>query len=106
MTGTHAPTTTNMALHKNNPRTARSALMSSTLSPDRWPFRNRADDLVAWIATMNIAKRVVVAPFDWSDAVCEAYPQSGRKRVAMAESRPGFCWPAWRAFGCHFAGLG
>jgi hypothetical protein len=32
-----------------------------------------ADDLVVWLATMNITKRVIVAPFDWSDAICDAW---------------------------------
>lgn len=45
------------------------------LTKDR--FAIVATDLVEWIASMNITKRVIVAPFDWSDAVCVAWQRHG-----------------------------
>ena len=74
----HIPSShANSASNCNDPRTAPGVIMIDIgrVTDDR--FAIAADDLVAWIATMNIAKRVVVAPFDWSDAVCEAWRRHG-----------------------------
>lgn len=67
----------NSASNCNDPRTAPGVIMIDIgrVTDDR--FAIAANDLVAWIATMNIAKRVVVAPFDWSDSVCVAWRRHG-----------------------------
>ena len=77
MSGNITSSNANSASNCNDPRTAPGVIMIDIgrVTDDR--FAIAADDLVAWIATMDIAKRVVVAPFDWSDAVCEAWRRHG-----------------------------
>lgn len=72
-----AQTFTKAAYPDADPRKAPGIYIADVarLTQDR--FAIAADDLVAWLATMNIAKRVMVAPFDWSDAICEAWRRHG-----------------------------
>lgn len=77
MTYLPEPTPTNIATHKRDPRNAPGIYIVDIARLTDGRFAIVAADLVAWLYTMNITKRVVVAPFDWSDAVCAAWQRHG-----------------------------